>query len=92
MDISEETKENFRTSSIYHILAVSGTHVRFFANRYNYYTWQIKSLKKENKRNFDTYFMHIYVYNRFYNVSYKSSYNGKPWNNRTDLSIEKVIW
>ena len=31
--IEEETVQNFKDSSIYHVLAVSGTHVRFYTCR-----------------------------------------------------------
>lgn len=36
--LSEEIIEDFRISSIYHILAVSGTHVRYCFDRTNYLT------------------------------------------------------
>ncbi|MCI9365756.1 MAG: hypothetical protein HFJ54_04015 [Clostridia bacterium] len=35
-DIEDEIVENFKTSNIYHILAVSGTHVRNYYYRINY--------------------------------------------------------
>ncbi|MCI8397350.1 MAG: hypothetical protein HFJ52_07020 [Clostridia bacterium] len=43
--IEEDTIEDFKASNIYHILAVSGTHVRNIGNRYYISIFKNKPLK-----------------------------------------------
>lgn len=78
-DISEDVINNFKNSSLSHVLAVSGMHTTYLIMRNDVYFKKIQNIEKMGIYNYRFCINFIYVHNKFYTICNKSMPNG---NNR----------